>query len=405
MVSNTSVRNGVGCGLFALCWVVGSAARAQADAAPVAPPSAAASDAVADGGALRIAGYNKTLFITTSTMDPDNQPYTQALNRLRLKLDYTKSEHFTAHVEEDVTLQAGNYLNTTAFQFEKNAPTRQYWRDGSTFGNESSYYGTQKLFRAYAKFSAGAADLTVGRQRIALGTGRMWSTLDMLNPINPLQVERDEYVGVDAALLQYRVGALSRASLIYAPDPARSSDRWVGQYRTNIKGSDLAFTYGKYWGDHFAGVDLATQIGDAGVRAEWTYTSPASGSRYQKMLLGVDYEFANTLTFSGEVYYSGQDRQERLAQFVQNPLLAQVVPFDSRYAGLSVTYEFTPLFKTANYFLYNLRDHSRFISPTLTYSPADNVLIAGGVQFFSGGEGSDFGRGKNLRYIQLQWFF
>lgn len=376
----------------------------QTLAVPTAPLGASAATEPATTAAWQFSGYNKTIAISSSSMDPDNRAYDMALNRLRLKLNY-EVPHFQAHIEEDVTVQAGSYLRTPDFQKEKNAPSRQYWKDGSVFGDTSAYFGTQRLFRAYAKFSADAADLTIGRQRIPLGTGRMWSTLDMLNPINPLQVERDEYVGVDAALLEYRIGQLSRLSLIYAPDPARVSDRWVGQYRSNLKGTDVTFTYGKYWSDHIAGVDFATQIGDAGLRGEWTYTRPQIGRSYEKMLLGFDYAFDNTLTISSELYYSNQRKEDRLTQFSQNAQLAQVQPLSNRYVGLSASYEITPLLKAGAIALFNLSDHGRFLSPTLSYSVSDNLVLSGGAQFFSGTQESDYGRGKNLRYVQVQWFF
>jgi len=119
----------------------------------------------------------------------------------------------------------------------------------------------------------------------------------------------------------------------------------------------------------------------------------------------MDYAFANTLTLSAEAYASSQTRQELLAQFAQNPQLAQVQPFGRRYGGFAASYEITPLLKLAAYWLFNLSEHGRFFSPTLTYSISDNLTFAGGAQFFAGSSDSDFGRGKNLGYLQLQYFF
>jgi hypothetical protein len=354
---------------------------------------------------LRLTGYNKTLLISSTTADPEKQPYTLVLNRLRLKLTDRLSPSFLVHAEEDVVLKGGSYLDTMAFQRERSAPVRQYWGDGSAFADKSGYYGTQHLFRGYARISSDTADLTIGRQRIPLGTGRLWSALDMLNPANPLQVERDDYVGVDAALMEYKTGALSKFSLVYAPDPDRVSDRWIGQYRTNVKGTDITVSYGKYWEDRLAGMDFATQIGDAGLRGEWAYFMPQNGAPYRKILLGFDYAFANTLTLSAEAYYSSQSDSERLAQFAQHPQRMQVQPFGSRYAGLSATYEFTPLLKASAYFLFNLSDHSRFVAPSLSYLLADNLSVMGGVQLFAGDGSSEYGRGNTLRYVQLQWFY
>lgn len=370
---------------------------------------AAAQGVAGDGGApatagWRYAGYDKTIALRSETADPDSQPYNLLLNRLRLKLDY-EAPGWQFHVEDDLTLKAGNYLDTPDYRRERAAPPRQYWNDRVTLGRGDGYDAGQQLFRAYARWSGEATDVTVGRQRIPLGTGLMWSTLDMLNPINPLQVEREEYVGVDAALLAYRLSPVSRVSLVYAPDPARRQDRWVAQYRSNVAGTDLNLTYGKYWGDRLLGLDLATQLGDAGLRGELTTTRPQTGAAYRKALLGLDYAFVNTLTLSAEFYYSNQDKAARLAQFAQNAQLAQVQPLSNRYAGWSASYEITPLLKVAVLALYNRADHGRFISPTLAYSITDNVMLSAGAQFYAGRQESDFGRGKNLGYLQVQWFF
>jgi len=362
-------------------------------------------EGLAEDPAFQFSGYLKSLLINSSTADEADVPYWLSLNRARLKLNYAFSPALQVHVEHDTEVRAGNYLRSDAFQAEKSTPSRQYWHEGSVIADRNGYYASQRLFRAFAKLSVDAADLTVGRQRIPLGTGRMWSALDMLNPVNPLQIERDEYVGVDAALLEYKRGALSKLSLIYAPDPARRDDRWVGQYRTNLNGTDLVATYGKYWQDRIVGLDFATQVGDAGLHGELTSTMPNSGPNYRKLVLGMDYAFANTLTLSAEAYASSQTRQELLAQFAQNPQLAQVQPFGRRYGGFAASYEITPLLKLAAYWLFNLSEHGRFFSPTLTYSISDNLTFAGGAQFFAGSSDSDFGRGKNLGYLQLQYFF
>jgi len=356
---------------------------------------------------LKFAGYLKTLLINSKTPDAEADAYTLSLNRLRLKATYDVPSRLELHVEHDTEVRAGNYLTTAAFRREKDLPTQQYWRAESVLVDERHYYISQRLYRAYAKFSRDAADLTVGRQRIPLGTGRLWSTLDMLNPVNPVQIERDEYIGVDAGLLEYKTSALSKFSLIYAPDPARINDRWIGQYRTNVKGTDVTFTQGKYWNDYVTGVDFATQVGSTGtgIHGELAYSIPEFGGAYQKLLLGFDHQFANTLELSAEVYYSSQRKADRAAQFAQNPLRLQLEPLDGYYIGFVPSYEFTPLLKISSYFLFNLSDHSRFAYPSLSYSLSDNLNITGGVQLYSGSAQSEYGQGKNLFYGQMQWFY
>jgi hypothetical protein len=371
------------------------------------PPDSDGREVKSDGdAALKIEGYLKAILIDSRTNGPATTPYVESLNRARLKLTYDVSPHIQVHLENDIEVTAGNYLNSPTSQQTLNGPAQQYWDLSSVLGDNGNYYATEHLYRAYLKVSEDAADLTLGRQRIPLGTGLIFSALDMLNPINPLLIERDEYVGVDAALLEFKSSALSKFSLVYAPDPARISDRWVGEYRTNINGTDLALVVGKYWGDHLVGMNFATQIGNAGVHGEITHTNPQIGDSYQKFLIGADYAFANMLTLSGELYFSTQSKQNMLAQFAQNPLMAQVEPISNRAAGISINYEFTPLLKTSTLVLFDLTDSGRVIYPTLSYSMTENMVLTAGVQFFSGNVGvaSQVAPGK-LMYGQVQYFF
>ncbi|MES2355400.1 MAG: hypothetical protein V4568_13580 [Pseudomonadota bacterium] len=356
---------------------------------------------------IKFAGYLKTLLINSKTPDLETDAYTLSLNRLRLKATYELPPSVQLHIEHDTEVRTGNYLKTAAFRREKDQPQQQYWRSESAIADERNYYVSQRLYRAYAKFSRDAADLTVGRQRIPLGTGRMWSTLDMLNPINPVQIEGDEYIGVDAGLLEYKTSALSKFSVIYAPDPASINDRWIGQYRINVEGTDVTLTQGKYWNDYVTGVDFATQVGSTGtgVHGELAYAIPEIGRTYQKLLLGFDHQFPNTFGLSAEIYYSSQRNEDRAVQFAQNPLRMQLEPLDGYYIGFVPSYEFTPLLKASSSFLFNLSDRSRFAYFSLSYSLSDNLNITGGMQFFSGSADSEYGQGKNLFYGQMQWFY
>jgi hypothetical protein len=354
---------------------------------------------------LRLGGNYKVLAAYSHTPDSANDAYTQVVGRLRVKMNYRFSPSLEAKVEHDTELTTGSYVRTDYFQSHKNDQTPQYWSEGSAWADRRNFYGAQRFFRAYVKWASDVADATVGRQRIPLGTGRFWSTIDMLNPINPLQIERDEFTGVDAALIERGIGALSKVSVVYAPDPARVSDRWVTQYRTNVKESDLTFTYGKYWGDHVVGADFVTQVGNAGVRGEAVYTRPEIGASYSKTLLGFDYAFANTLAFSAEAYYSDRSAVDRDAQWANNPQLGLVQPLGNAYLGLAVGYEFTPLLKVSTYILNNLKDNSGVLYPSLTYSLSDNISLMGGAQFFFGDADSEYGPGSDLYFARFQQFF
>lgn len=382
-----------------LAWVVLAAAAAPAAAQDHMEP-------VQEAPAWRFSGYAKVLGLRSATVDGERDKYGLAVGRVRLKLRYDLPERFKLHLEHDTELQAGSYLRTAEYRAARRAPRAQYWSAGSTIAGGKDAQLLQRFFRAYGTLSLARTDVSFGRQRIPIGTGRFWSTVDMLNPVNPLQVERDEYVGVDAVLVEQRLGDLSKLSAVYAPDPARRHDRWMLRHRTHHGEADVSLTYARYWGERLFAVDTAATLGDAGLRGEWAFVKAEHGmSNYHKALLGIDYGFASTLTLSAEAYFSGQGTARRLAMFQRYPLLARVLPYGDRNLGLAVGYDLTPLLKVSGTLLHNLRDNSRMAAARVEYSLSSNATLSGGAQWFGGSERSEYGSRENLYHVQLQQFF
>ena len=358
-----------------------------------------------DGTAIEIGGSYRALAIDGRTSAPAGEPttpYTQWAHRLRLKLAWRPEPRWLLRLEHDSELTAGSYLRTA--QARSDEPVRQYLGDGSTWLRRPGLRGTQGVFRGFVQYSGEGSTLVLGRQRVPLGAGRFWSALDMLNPINPLQVERDEFVGVDALFIERSLGELSRASLAFAPDPARRDHRWVGQYRLHAGETDVTATYGRYWRDDVLGLDIATQLGDVALRGELALVRHGGG-QHRKLLVGADYVFPNTLSFSAELFHSTEPLAQRLQRWQANPQLAQVEPYGNAYAGLAVGYELTPLLKASTYLLANLRDGSRLLYPTLSWSLTADSLVSGGAQYFSGAADSEYGRGIRLLFLRFQQFF
>jgi len=114
-----------------------------------------------------------------------------------------------------------------------------------------------------------------------------------LNPFNPIQLERQERQGSDAALLDWDYNALSRVSLVYIRQQSGVSAamRW----RSNHKGFDLSLMAGRFSDESVAGFDFAGQIADIGVHGEFTQTDAAGEGRFARAVVGADYTFANSL--------------------------------------------------------------------------------------------------------------
>lgn len=348
---------------------------------------------------LKLSGYYKNLLVGTETVAPAGERYTLDVNRLRLEVRGNLAKSVALDVQYDNEVLLGSYLHTAQFTAQKEAPPDQYWDLESNYTEGGSYYAQQRLYRASVTLSRGATDLRVGRQRIAWGTGRFWSPLDLFNPINPIALERDERLGVDAVLAEHKLGPLARISGAYARYGGGESSAALN-WHSNARGLDYSLVAGRSRGEDLLGADLTGQLGGAGVRAELVQYED-----YTRAVAALDYAFPNTLTLSGELYYNGAGTDDTSAYDFAGLFARRIENVGRRYFGAYAAYELTPLLKWVNYFVVNLGDRSRFFSPALAYSLRANLDLSIGAQFFGGAPGSEYARLQDLYYAQLQWFF
>ena len=367
--------------------------------------AAACAGAKAEEAGLKLSGYYKNLVVRSETVIGSPQRYTLDLNRLRVGLKGKPAENVALDLQYDNEVLLGSYLHTGQFALQKDQPPDQYWNAESNYAEAGSYYGRPRLYRASVTLSSGETDVRLGRQRIAWGTGRFWSALDLLNPFSPIALEREERVGVDAALVEHKLGPLSRLSAVYAPRHERNESTMALNWHANAAGADYSLVAGRFRREDVVGADIATQIGTTGVRAELTRNVREAVPAYQRAVLAVDHAFANTLTLSGEFYYNGAGAGDRTAYDFASLFAGRIQNVGRRYFGGFLGYEITPLIKLSNFLVVNLADRSHFYSPGLGFSLQDNLHLTLGVQLFGGSQGSEYRRFSDLYYAQLQWFY
>lgn len=357
------------------------------------------------GENMAFKGYYKNLLVRAQTVFPFAEDYTLDLNRLRLELRDRPADWLGYEIQYDNEALLGSYLDTAQFRQLKTSPPATYWDLEDDYADRGSLYARHRLYRGFVDVATPAADVRLGRQRIAWGSGRLWNPTDLLNPLNPTQLEREERSGVDAMLIAANLGPLSRLSVVYAPpvEPARASTAL--HFRSNFSGTDVAFLAGEFHGDRVAGLDLIGRFGDAGVYAEMARTRPERGDSYARAVAGAEYAFANTLTVGAELYYNGRGATERARYDFTRLFAGDIQNVARHYAGAWLKYEFTPLLRTENYLIINRDDDSRFFAPSLVYSLTASWDWALGVQFFSGVPDSEYGRFHDVYYTSLQWFF
>ena len=137
---------------------------------------------------LRLSGYYKNLLVGSRTVFPAGQRYALDLNRLRLELKGELAQGAALDLQYDNEILFGNYLRTAQFGLQQYQPPPQYWNLDRNYAEGGSYYGRHRLYRGSVTLAAGDTDVRIGRQRIAWGTGRFWSPLDILNPFSAIQL-------------------------------------------------------------------------------------------------------------------------------------------------------------------------------------------------------------------------
>lgn len=348
-------------------------------------------------------GSAKSFLLASRTLP--GEEYRLNLNRLRLEVKGDPAPGLAIDVQLDNELLLGSYLHTAAFQALKDTPAREYWRaEANTFERQDAY-GRVHLYRATMTLSRGPVDVTVGRQRIAWGTGRFWSALDIFNPVNPLAIERDERLGVDAVLAELQTGPLSRVSVVVAPAPDDSPPGRALQWHGNTAGVDVSAVAEKVLGLDLIGFDAASQLGQAGVRGEVARLRGQGHDAFTRATLGADYAFENGLIASGELYYNGAGARDPNEYDLAGAIAGRVNQLATRYLGAYASYEITPLLKWTTYAVFNLDDSSRGVDSRLVWSWRPNVEWTLGLQRFAGAASSEFGRFPASFLVQWHWFF
>ena len=360
----------------------------------------------ADAGApWKFSGSYLNLYSRSRTVVPPAQAFTLDLNRLRLRLEGEPVKGISIELQDDEEALAGSYLSTPQYALARNRSSIASLDLDHDYVVNDNLVVRHRLYRATVLWAVSSTDIKIGRQRVALGTGQFWSPLDLLNPIDPTRLERDYRSGLDAVLVERKLGALARVEGVYAPATASVKSVAASYLHGNARGTDYSLLVGRFRGDDAVGADFSTSRGGLGIRGEGTLTRPPLGSRYGRALLGADYGFANTLNLTAELYYNGQGASDPSRYDAAAFFAGRMLNLARHYGALAASYQITPLMRVATYGVLNADDRSGVVWPRLEYSLTANLDIAAGIQRFVGGADSEYGRFSNLLHAELRRFF
>jgi hypothetical protein len=333
----------------------------------------------------------------------DDQQFLESRDRVALEADLEVHRHLRLKVEYRVEAFA-SILGTADFSQIRRESERDFLDFDWTLVDERDLFIHHFLHRAVLSLDVAPVRIAVGRQRIAWGTGKLWSPTDLFNPLRPLSLERGERRGADAALVTLALGPQADVTAVYAP-LADGSAREAARVHATVRGMDLSALAGARPREWFVGGDFASPLGNGLVRGEGITALREDGRVAFQGVIAGEYTFTNSLGVVVEYFENGVGKARSREFEVQRLLAGEIAALGQRFLGAIVGYDLTPLWRAEVAILQSLTDGSRYMNPRLTYAVTANaeVGLAAGVTW--GRTQSEFGRLPNLYYTEFRWAF
>jgi hypothetical protein len=265
------------------------------------------------------------------------------------------------------------------------------------------------LERASLTFAVGRMDVTLGRQAVHWGSGRLLRPTDFAAPLAVASLESEDRAGVDALRLRLATGMMGEldcGALAGADAHPDSSAAWV-RYRTYLARTDASLLASAYRGNVMAGLDMTRPIGGTGARLEasWSRLEALTDSPAEDLLRvtsGVDWAPAADLNCAVEYGYSSRGLDDGPTR----GLLESGVSLPGRhYAGLEASWQAAALLTASASGLVRLDEAGCWVASSIEYSLAQNVMLQAGCQLAFAGDSSGFRSWPDLAWTSFAAYF
>lgn len=277
------------------------------------------------------------------------------------------------------------------------------WLDAADVVHASSSLAWgHRLYRGWIRYEKHGLALTVGRQRIAWGSGRIWNPTDRFNPVAPTVLEPDQKLGVDALDAQWRYSANGGFEAVVSPGrgASRTATKWALRWSDTFHETDVAMLVGRIGAEQVAGLDVTGNWRDANFRLEWLQSW--WHGRFGQLSTGMDYTWVNRwfpagLYLAFEYFHNGAASRPVQADRLQTRV--------SDLLGMLLGYDLTPLWRLEGLLLLDPVHGSVFLAPRLKWSVRDNVDAMFLAQLPWGKPTDEFSARHRVIAAQIDWYF
>ena len=351
-----------------------------------------AGQALLHSSGLEIFGYYENRFYILSTGGLSFPDFGENLslgdyNRVRLQFKSSASENISLNLAIDFFTFHG-FIRTPFGVPESPGP------------QDPTY---TKLDRAYINFYFPGLDMTLGKQRIAMGSSYLWAPLDVYNRVNIFD-PAEEKPGVNALKVYIPVGKTSSLTGVFSPEDNFNSSKSSLRAKTHFAGIDAALTY-IYWGiqnQDIYGIDLRGENFIGWWLEGGYFVSPSE--KDLKIVIGFDYTFPvrGGLYWLNEYFYDESGEEDSSLYDYDRLLTGERFTLGREYYMSSLQFPTAGLFSLNLTYIGNWSDGSYILSPSLRYEITQNASFTTGFFFSMGSEG-EFNRDESGDVFYV-WF-
>lgn len=324
-----------------------------------------------------------------------------ALTRLRLEADHQHGG-WRLHLAYDHELLWGAAVRDPRFAVARSLPEPTWMDATASLHQSASLDWKHSLYRGWLQYDSDSLRLTLGRQRIAWGSGRIWNPTDRFNPVQPTALEPEQKLGVDALDVQWRYGLAGSLQAIAAPGRASRgvSRKLALRWQDTFGQTDVAVMAVGIGEERVLGLDLTGNLGDATARLEWMGSDGGSLPGFSQLVVGVDNTFYAAL-FPQGLYLA----VEYFLNSRPGPGPDRLVSRSHQLFGLSAGYDLTPLWRAEMLAMADMERPGWFVAPALRWSMTANADLTLLAQLPGGDAASEFGPMAALYALRLDWYF
>jgi hypothetical protein len=274
--------------------------------------------------------------------------------------------------------------------------------------------------RASLRLDVKRLRMTLGRQPMSFGKGRLFTPLDLVSPFSPNTLDTSYKPGVDALRMDLFRGVSGRFTVAaaYLSDWTLEGSALVANAKGSLGDWELEGFAGSLYAEPVVGASVFYNAGKLGYFGDVNITL-AEDDPFVRAVLGAQFKPTAKSMVSTEVYYQslGRDDPGDYALQYTKPRYArgELWLAGKLYAGIGGQYELTPLLHLGGALIANPLDPSVLLMPSLAWNAAENASASVGFMLGLGDRPelvgflpilqSEFGTLPNIAFVSGRFFF